>query len=316
MKLCVLSDETFDDYNPAPFLKDFDYDEVYVKKPALDFMRDLIQKKNYDVFLNLCDGGVDEDERPGVDLVQALEELNLPYTGADPQFYNPTRERMQEVADSLGVGFAQGFRATSLDHLEQAEKLRYPLMVKHPLSYASLGMTRDSRVENKEQLYQQTERLLVLFGSARVEEFIEGPEYTCLVVDNPDDLSSPIAYPPGQVVFTGGETFQHTDVKWIQYPEMTEVKDAALIARIAEMSIKIYLGLNGTGYGRTDIRMAPDGELYMLEINPNAAILYKPEEFGPADMPITYHPDGYPGFFDKIFRSALARQQLRTAEKV
>ena len=61
MKLCVLSDETFDDYNPAPFLKDFDYDEVYVKKPAIDFMRDLIQEKHYDVFLNLCDGGVDEE---------------------------------------------------------------------------------------------------------------------------------------------------------------------------------------------------------------------------------------------------------------
>jgi len=267
------------------------------------------------MFLNLCDASADEDERPGIDLVEALEELNLPYTGADPQFYNPTRERMQEVADSLGVGFAQGFHATKLDDLKRAEKLRYPLMVKHPLSYASLGMTKDSRVENEQQLTKQTERLLGLFGSARVEEFIEGPEYTCLVVDNPDDLSKPIAYPPGQVVFTGGETFQHTDVKWIQYPEMSEVKDEKLVARIAEMSVKVYLGLGGKGYGRTDIRMAPDGELYMLEINANPAILYKPEEFGPADMPIMYHPEGYPGFFDRIFRSALARQKLRTTER-
>ena len=314
MKLCVLSDETFDDYSPAPFLKDFDYDEVYVKKPALDFIRELSQNKHYDVYLNLCDAGADED-RPGLDVVEACEELNLPYTGANPQFYNPTRERMQEVADAAGISFAQGFRATSLGDLIHAKNLRYPMIVKHPHSYASLGMTKESRVENKDQLEAQARRLLELFGSARIEEFIEGREVTCLVVDNPDDLSKPVAYPPGEVVFTGGETFQHTDVKWIQYPEVARVDDHDLVTRVSEMSIKMYLAMDGTGYGRTDIRVCPDGELVMLEINPNAAILYKPEEFGPADMPIMFHPEGYPGFFDRIFRAAILRQQLRIARE-
>ncbi len=38
--------------------------------------------------------------------------------------------------------------------------------------------------------------MLVEFGAARVEEFIEGREYNVLIVDNPNDLSDPFVYPP------------------------------------------------------------------------------------------------------------------------
>ena len=74
----------------------------------------------------------------------------------------------------------------------------------------------------------------------------------------------------------------------------------------------MYIGMGGVGYGRTDIRLREDGELVMLEINPNCAILYMPEENGPADVPITFDPDGHRGFFDRIFRSAQLRRELRS----
>ena len=60
------------------------------------------------MYLNLCDGALDED-RPGLDVIEALEALNLPFTGADSRFYSPTREQMQAVAEIQGVGFARGF---------------------------------------------------------------------------------------------------------------------------------------------------------------------------------------------------------------
>ena len=172
-------------------------------------------------------------------------------------------------------------------------------------------MTRESRVETPQQLKVQTERMLERFGSARVEEFIEGSEFTCLVVDNREDLACPFTYPPGMVVFPKGETFLHTDAKWVELARIKRVKDAALVTRIQDMSRKLFIGLGGTGYGRTDIRMNADGELFILEINPNCAILYCPEDQGPADVPITFDPDGHRGFLDRIFRSAVLRHQLR-----
>jgi len=122
MKICVLSDETFGDYSPAYYLQDYDWETHFVKKPALEFLRKIARDNCYTVYLNLCDGGVDED-RPGLDLVEALETLNLPFTGADAKFYNPTREHMQFIAEELGINFARGFRARSLDDLVQAEGL-------------------------------------------------------------------------------------------------------------------------------------------------------------------------------------------------
>lgn len=315
MKICVLSDDSFGDYTPAYYLKDFDWEMVQVKKPLFEFLCEVAQDDRYSVYLNLCDGGEDE-ERPGMDLVRALEALNLPFTGADSKFYNPTREQMQVVAEKQGIGFARGFRAGSLEDLGQAEALRYPLMVKHPNSYGSVGMTRESRVETPRQLHIQVERMVKAYGGARVEEFIDGREFTCLVVDNPDDLATPFVYPPGELIFPNGEKFLYTDVKWNEVVTIHPVVDNEIASRVVEMSRKMYLGMCGVGYGRTDIRMTEDGELVMLEINPNCAILYMPQENGPADVLITFDPDGYSGFFDRIFRSAHLRNELRLNLKI
>jgi len=311
MRVCVLSDEDFENFDPSYYLNDYyKWDMVNVKVPAHDFIRKLSRKNDFDVYLNLCTGAGEEDL--GIDVVQALEALNLPFTGADSRFYEPTREQMQAVAEIQGVGFARGFHAESVDDLGLARKLRYPLMVKHPNSFGSMGMTRESRVESLAQLRKQVQRMCWEFGSARVEEFIDGREFTCMVVDNPDDLSDPFTYPPVEVLFPQGETFQHTEVKWDSSEmRLAPVKSVRLTERLQKMSKQMYLGLGGVGYGRTDIRMAPDGGLYMLEINPNCGILYLPEENGPADVPIEYDPDGHHGFLDRIFRSAIARQQMR-----
>ena len=317
MRVCVLYDEETYGFTPAEFLKHYpcEWEMVTLSRPVIDKLRLLKEQNRFDVYFNLCDGAADEDY-PGLDVVEALEELNLPFTGADSRFYDPTREEMQAVADANGVGFAKGHHVTTLDGLERlVSDLRYPLMVKHPHSYSSIGMTKDSRVEDMAQLRQQVERMCSEFGSARVEEFIVGREFNVFVVDNPDDLSQPFVYPPTELIFPPNEEFWHTDVKWdYSLPfEFREVNDQALGARLQDAGRRMYLAIGGAGYGRCDIRMNADGELYILEINPNSGILYLPEEYGPADYMILYDKDGYYGFFDRLFRSASVRQKLRAA---
>ena len=55
------------------------------------------------------------------------------------------------------------------------------------------------------------------------------------------------------------------------------------------------------------------GEMFVLEINPNPAIMLRPDEFGPADFMILYDEGGYKVFFDRMFRVAKLRQQMRAA---
>ncbi|MEW6286311.1 MAG: hypothetical protein AB1509_08780 [Chloroflexota bacterium] len=318
MRVCLLTDEEPEDFNPAPYLKDYDWEMFTVKAPVLPFIKSIADQNRFDVFLNICEGyELDEWNEyayHGIDVVRALEELNLPYTGADEKFFDPTREEMQAVAEAHGLGFAKGYQVRSAEEAERLVKnLRFPIMVKHPKSYGSTGMFRESRVDTLEQLRVQVERICSQFGAARMEEFIVGKEFNVFVVDNPDDLSDPFVYPPAELIFPPGEEFWHTDIKWdYNVPfDFKQVTDPVLVARLQEMGKRMFLAMGGVGYGRCDIRMNEKGELFILEINPNGAIMLPPEEYGPADYMILYDKDGYKGFFDRIFKSALIRHKMR-----
>jgi len=323
MRICVLTDEEIQDFNPAPYLQGFDWEMVTMTDPVKDVLRELDARNEFDVYLNLCEGYEENDETrewdyQGIDVVKALEELNLPFTGADSKFFDPTREEMQSAAEAYGVNFVKGYRVKSVKEAERlVKKLRYPIMVKHPKSYGSTGMFRESRIDAPEQLAKQVERVCNEFGAARMEEFIVGKEYNVLVVDNPDDFDNPIAYPPAELIFPPGEEFWHTDVKW-NYDvvfDFKQVTDPNLVARLQDIAIRMYKAMDGTGYGRCDIRMNEQGELFILEINPNGGIMFAPEEYGPADYIVLYDPGGYKDFFERMCRAALARHKVKVTAR-
>ena len=196
MRVCLLTDEEPEDFNPAPYLTDYEWEMFTVKAPVMDFIKSIADQDRFDVYLNICEGyELDEWEETsyhGIDVVRALAQLNLPYTGADEKFFDPTREEMQAVADANGIGFAKGYQVKTVEEAERLVKdLRFPIMVKHPKSYGSTGMFKHSRVDSLEQLAPQVERVCAEFGAARMEEFIVGNEYNVFVVDNPDDLGDP-----------------------------------------------------------------------------------------------------------------------------
>jgi D-alanine-D-alanine ligase len=321
MRICILSDEEISDFNPAPFMDGYDWEMITMTAPVRERIRALAESGKYDIFLNLCEGYEFEDAEDedwgyhASEVIHALEDLNLTFTGAESKCFDPTREEMQAAADADGIGFAKGYQVRSAGEArELVSNLRYPIMVKHPKSYGSTGMFKESRADDLGQVLKQVERICSEFGAARMEEFIVGKEYNVLVVDNPDDLRKPLAYPPAELIFPPGEEFWHTDIKWdYNVPfDFKEVTDPGLIAKLHDTAVRMYLAMGITGYGRCDIRMNADGELFILEINPNPAIMLQPKEYGPADYMILYDRDGYKGFFDRILEAALVRHKARS----
>lgn len=320
MRICVLSDEHPEDFNPAPYMKDYEWEMVTLTAPVEEKIRALAESGKYDVFLNICEGYEFEDEEDDElgyspeEVVQALERLNLTFTGADTRCFDPTREEMQAVADKAGIGFAKGYHVRGPEEAaELVKNLRYPIMVKHPKSYGSTGMFKESRANTLEEVLTQVKRICNEFGAARMEEFIVGTEYNVLMVENAENLNEPFVYPPAQLIFPDGEEFWHTDIKWdYNIPfDFKEVTEPGLKVRLQEIGKRMFLAMGISGYGRCDVRMNEQGELFILEINPNPAIMLAPEEYGPADYMILYDKDGYKGFFDRIFAAARVRQQMR-----
>jgi len=320
MRVCVLSDEYIENFDPSPYLKDYDWKMITLTAPVAEKIRALAESGEFDIFLNVCEGYEFEDEEDDEigyqahEVVVALELLDLPFTGADSFCFDPAREEMQAVADANGIGFAKGYQVKSVEEAEQLVKtLRFPIMVKHPKSYGSMGMFRESRTNTLEEVLAQVKRVCTEFGAARMEEFIVGKEFNVLVVDNPNDLSQPFVYPPAELIFPEGEDFWHTDIKWdYNIPfDFKEVTNPELRAKLQDEGRRMFLAMGISGYGRCDIRMNDEGELFILEINPNPAIMLAPEEYGPADYMILYDKDGYKGFFDRIFEAAKVRQKMR-----
>ncbi len=320
MRICVLDDSY--EHSSTPF-KEFDFlpdplrylaaheceRHFLHKATAAREIRELSERR-FDVFLNLCDGAWEED-RPGIEVVQTLERLQLAFTGATSSFYEPSREAMKKVCYYSGIPTPAYEHAADMCGVEAAAALRFPLIVKHPNGYASIGLTKASRVETVDALRTEAAKTIGAFGAVLIEEFIEGREFTVLVAENPDDEFNPVAYAPVEFQFPAGESFKHFDLKWRDYRTMTcvPVDDCALASRLKDISRRFFLGLRGSGYARCDIRMNGGGELFMLEINPNCELFYPPEDAGSADFILLKDPAGHQGFVDTILAAALNRQK-------
>ncbi|HXD30786.1 MAG TPA: SET domain-containing protein-lysine N-methyltransferase [Pyrinomonadaceae bacterium] len=321
MKICILdpsyenSDSPMKDYDPLSdvvrHLEGHQCVTAYIDKAKAVKQVLELSRRGFDVFINLCDGAWDED-RAGIEVIQTLERLELPFTGSDSKFYEPSREMMKRVCHFWGIKSpAYVFATDSIGVEIAASTLQFPLITKHPNSYSSIGLTKASRVETPEKLRKQAQKMINQFGGTLIEEFIQGREFSVLVVENADDELEPFAYQPVEFCFPKGESFKHFDLKWKDYEAMTciQSEDPEVNERLKDVSRKLFIGLNGVGYGRCDIRMDKDGELYMLEINANCDVAYPLEEAGSADHILMQEAWGHREFFEKIIRAALKRHQ-------
>jgi D-alanine-D-alanine ligase len=241
------------------------------------------------------------------------------FTGADSSFFDPSRQEMKAYAKKANVPTPHWVMVDRVEDVERVSKrLRFPILVKPPHGYASVGITRDSRCETVEQLKAQVAREIEDFGRALLEEFIEGREFTCLVAENPDDPNNPITFKPVEFIFPEGESFKHYSMKWVEYEKMNvaPVNDPRIENVLRAQTTRVFKVMNGNGYARCDYRMAADGTIYMLEINPNCGIFYAPDEPGSADFSLIHDPVySHQKFLKLIIRSAKKRQDNMLASR-
>eukprot|EP00760_Papus_ankaliazontas_P027478 PhM_4_TR3357/c0_g1_i1/m.87493/K01921/ddl; D-alanine-D-alanine ligase len=329
IRVCVLAPalteasdfKDVDDYEctPGHYYTDaesspYTFETVWIHKAtSLIQLRALVASGKYDVYFNLCDGSADED-RAGEDVVRALETLNVPFTGSPSSCYDPTKMEMKMIAYYNNIKVPQYYlmsRPISKEELgRRTAKLRYPLIVKHPQGYSSIGLTKASKCLDLDQLYTVATEFVATHHRALIEEFIVGDEATVLSIESPDGIRT---FMPVQVNFPEGEEFKHFDLKWVDYngmewkpvPESDPAHDE--MKRVGELAFKHIL--HGVSFGRTDIRIdRRTNEVYFLEINPYGGVFYPPGFEASSDWilkldPTTSHQD----YCDCLIKSALKR---------
>jgi D-alanine-D-alanine ligase len=322
MRICLLTPQDLDadpfpedDWpcDPRPFLPEARWHvATLVKQTSVEVVTRLV-RQGYDLFFNLCDGAADE-KTPGIEVIRTLEHFGVPFTGATSVFYEPTRERMKQACREQGIATPAYVIASGDEDVERAAAtLRFPLFVKHHSSYASVGLSRRSRVRTPAGLRRQARKIMSRYGSALIEEYIEGIECTVLVVENPEDPLRPTTYTPLQYRFPDGEAFKHAELKWVDYSALSSfpVEDEELERKLRDVSARFFLALDGASFGRCDLRVDAAGTPFMLEINPNCGVYYPPTDPGSADLCLARDPAGHEGFTRRLVAAALSRHARR-----
>ena len=326
MRICLLTNQDLDadDFpeedwpcDPRPFLPDDDWHlaPLMDKTTSVRQVEALI-KQGFDLFFNLCDGPLDHED-PGIEVVRTLEKHGVPFTGATSEFFEPTRLNMKKACRKEGIATPKGVIVRCEEDMEKAlTKLQFPMFVKHYSSYASVDLSRHSRVQTPEGLRRQVRKILARHRAALVEEYIAGVECTVLVAENHKNPQQPITYTPVQYRFPEGESFKHEDLKWVEYEGLSAfpVADPQLDARLRDEAARFFVALRGASFGRCDIRVAEDGTSYMLEMNSNCGIYYKEKDYGSADLCLSFDPAGHVGFTKQLVEAAFARNKLACIE--
>jgi len=323
MKICVLQPSyagstcDYQHYDPrrdlSPLLPQHTFHHEFLHKASVfRQLRDL-KKQGYDIYVNLCEGYLDSDV-PGSDVIMALEQLNLPYTGPTLALYDPPKDLMKLVAHAQGVTVpAYVLAETTRDITAAARQLPFPLFVKPNTAGDSLGIDHASYVGDAEALRQKAATLIDAYGAALIEEYIDGREFTVLVCADPDPTRPPRTLVPLEFRFPAGERFKTYDLKVRQFHPECNVPctDGRLAQHLQEAATQIFRGFAGVGYARLDFRLSPANQLYFLEVNFACSVLYPDGYQGSADYILAYDGLGQAGFLRQIMAEGLARHSRK-----
>jgi D-alanine-D-alanine ligase len=283
-------------------------DHVFLNKLTTYQQLKQLKEKNYDIYINLCEGNL-EWKVPSIDVITSLDLLELPYTGPSANLYDPAKTIMKYLAFCEDVKTpAHILIENQEDLLALPGNLQFPLFIKPAKAGDSLGVDDASKANNTTDLNTKVKNILSEFGSALVEEYIEGREFTVLVCANPDGKSC-TRFVPVEYIFPDGFAFKTYALKTSElHPNANiPVTDKALAKKLQDIGAQIFMSFNGVGYGRMDFRMNEKGEIFFLEINFTCSVFYAEGYEGSADYILQHDGAGQRGFLERIIIEGMAR---------
>ncbi len=321
MKICVLQPDysttnvDYKNYDPPRHLSHLlpgdEVHHVFLNKLTTYKQLKELSHQHFDCFVNLCEGYL-EWSIPSIEVIYFLELLNLPFTGPTSLLYDPSKELMKYVAYTEGVKTtAYCIIKNEFDIEQQINHLQFPLFVKPAKAGDSLGIDEHSLVHSAKELKVKIKELIKEYDEILVEEYIEGKEFTVLVMANLNDINNPIALEPIEYIFPEGKSFKTYSLKTSElHPECNVlVTDSTLKQQLKESSIRIFKSFNGVGYARLDFRMNNKNEIYFLEINFTCSTFYKDGYEGSADYILKLDGLGQEGFLKSIISEGIERHK-------
>ena len=213
-------------------------------------------------------------------IAAVLEMHGYAHTGSPPTALLVARNKSltKKVLAYHGIRVPAFAEFHAGDELVRPSELRFPLIVKPLLEDASVGIAQASVVENDDTLAERVRFIHEKFTQAAiVEELVEGRELYAGLIGNDKVEVLPLV----EMTFGEPETSEHRiatyKAKWDEeYRKRKKIRNVfakglpdELIAKISDICTTAFHALWLQDYGRVDLRLAHDDEVYVLEVNPN-----------------------------------------------
>ncbi len=213
-----------------------------------------------------------------------LEMLRVPYTGCNPMGLMLARDK----AMSKKLLSYHKIRVPKFQVFPRGRKIRrmksltFPLIVKSLVEEASLGISRQSVVDDDSSLEERVTFIHEKVDTeAIVEQYVHGREIYVGVIGNqrltvfpPWELSIEKQADDAPVIATRKVKFDEKYQKKMGVKTSAARLPAELSERIKHLSNRIFKILNLDGYARVDFRLTEEGQVYFLEANPNPQLAF------------------------------------------
>ena len=262
-----------------------------------------IAKNRPDMVFNIAEGIGGRGREAQVPSV--LEMLGIPFTGSDSTALSVALDKnmTKKLLSAYGIRSPKGITISSLTGWS-VRGLKFPLIVKPNAEGSSKGIPDKCVVNDRAELKEAVKRDLALYGgSILAEEYIEGREFTVGIIGNGEDTK---VFPPMEIVFKRlppeGHAVYSFDVKqnykkYIEYSCPSSI-DKSIESKMVAYASKAYAALGCRDFTRADFRVAADGTVYFIEINPLPGLAP-----GYSDYPMLADFSGVP--YEKLVMSVL-----------
>ena len=223
-----------------------------------------------------------------------LEMLDVPYTGSSPTGLTLCKNKgmAKELLAYHDIRVPSFAIFSPGSTIKRPKRLKFPLFIKPLREEGSCGISLASFV-NTDEAFEERVRFIHerMNQEALAEEYIEGRELYVSILGN-DRLS---IFPFREVIFAemppDQPRFSTFKAKWDDgYRKRWGIRNVfaeplanGQAQRVVKISKATYRALRIRGYGRIDLRVTPEGEVVVLEANPNPN-LERDDEFAQSAM--------------------------------
>ena len=190
-----------------------------------------------------------------------LEVMRIPYTGSSvlASALGMDKSRTKQLWLGVGLPTPDFIEVSQADELDGVfGRLGGNIMVKPPHEGSSIGM---SHVKTEADLYQAFEQAKQYDYAVLLERWIEGPEYTCSIVD--DEALPVIQLMTQNDFYDFNAKYESNDTQYLCPCGLTEEKENEL----KQLSKEAFGAVGCKGWGRVDAMMDEQGDFWLLEVN-------------------------------------------------